>query len=479
VRASATRDVTRAAAPAGDARALALRVLERVAEAGAYADLALRAELSRSALAPRDRALVTELTYGTLRWRGRLDFLLAQALERPLAALEPRVRELLRLGAYQVVFCDRIPDAVAVSETVRLAHAAGIGRAAGLANAALRRLVREHARLAPPALADDPLGHLVHGLSVPAWAAERWLAAHGPAEAAALAAALAEPAPRTVRANRARIARDTLLAELRARFPDATACRFTPDGVRLGGPGDPVRDPAFVEGRMTVQDEASQLVVELLDPQPGECVLDACAAPGAKATAIAERVGPEGTVVAVDRHERRLALVARDAARLGLAHLRTLCADATQALPAAPRSDGYDRVLVDAPCSGIGAWRRNPDARWRLAPDAPARLAAVQQAILRQAALRLAPGGALVYSTCTLAPEENEAVIDALFTDTRLVERLALRRTPRAALPASLVEPGAPPLLDADGALRTLPHRHDADGFYAVRIERAGAERRP
>jgi 16S rRNA (cytosine967-C5)-methyltransferase len=443
-------------------------VLERVTEGGAYADLALRAELARSALAPRDRALATELTYGTLRWRGRLDFLLARVLARPLATLEPRVRELLRLGAYQIAFSDRIPAAVAVSESVRLAHAAGIGRAAGLANAALRRLARELPALAPPALADDPLGHLVHGLSLPPWVAERWLAEYGPAEAAALAAALDQPAPRTVRANRLRSDRTALLAELRERFPDAQPCRFAPDGVRLGGPGDPARDPAFTAGRMTVQDEASQLVVELLDPQPGEHVLDACAAPGAKATAIAERVGPGGHVLAVDRHERRLALVARDAERLGLPHLHTTCADASHALPEAPAGGGWARVLVDAPCSGLGAWRRNPDARWRVAPDTPARLAPVQLAILRQAAARLAGGGTLVYSTCTLAPEENEAVIDAL-----LAERPELRRTARASLPASLAaeRPGAAPLLDAQGALRTLPHRHDSDGFFAVRLE--------
>lgn len=458
-------------APEGDARALALGVLERVAEGGAYADLALRAALGRSALAPRDRALATELAYGTLRWRGRLDFALARVLARPLERLEPRVRELLRLGAYQILFCDRIPDAVAVSESVRLAHAVGVGRAAGLVNAALRRLARERDALAPPALAEDPLAHLVHGLSLPRWVAERWLAAHGPEEAAALAAALNRPAPRTVRANRLRVDREALLAELRARFPDAGPCRWAPDGVRLGGAGDPVRDPAFVEGRMTVQDEASQLVVELLDPQPGEQVLDACAAPGAKATAIAERVGPEGLVVATDRHERRLALVARDAERLGLPHLRTACADAERELPAAPSGAGFARVLVDAPCSGLGAWRRNPDARWRVGPDAPARLAERQRAILRRAADRLAPGGTLVYSTCTLAPEENEAVIDAL-----LAERPELRRTARASLPATLAVPGpdgAPPPLDAEGTLRTLPHRHDMDGFFAVRLERA------
>lgn len=462
-----TRREARAAQ--GDPRAIALRVLERVSEAGAYADLALRAELDRSGLEARDRALATELTYGVLRWRGRLDFLLGAVLRRPLAGLEPRVRELLRLGAYQIAFSDRIPDPVAVSESVRLAHAAGVGRAAGLVNAALRRLAGERLGLAPPGLAEDPLGHLVHGLSIPRWVAERWLAELGPEEAAALAAASNRPAPRTVRANRLRGDRDALLADLRTRFPGAEPCRFAPDGVRLGGPGDPVRDPAFVAGRMTVQDEASQLVVELLDPRPGECVLDACAAPGAKATAIAERVGPEGQVVAVDRHPRRLALVARDAARLGLDHVRVVHADATQELPAAPVAGGYARVLVDAPCSGLGAWRRNPDARWRIRPEAPGQLAAVQLAILRRAAACLAAGGVLVYSTCTLVREENDAVIDAL-----LAERPELRRTGGESLPASLREPEAL-LLDERGALRTLPHRHDTDGFFAVRLERGAS----
>ena len=448
--------------PPNEARALAFRVLQRVSEAGAYADLTLRAELGRCALPARDRALATELVYGTLRWRGRLDALLARVLDRRLDALEPRVLDVLRLGAYQLAFCDRVPDAAAVSESVRLAHAAGLGRASGLVNAALRRLAREHATIALPALVEDPLGHLVHALSVPPWVAARWLRAFGPDEAAALATALNQPAPRTLRAHRRRNSRDALLAELHDRQVGAVPCRFAPDGIRLVGPADPARDPAFVEGRMTMQDEASQLVVELLDPQPGERVLDTCAAPGGKATASAERVGAHGVVVALDRHERRLGLVARDAERLGLGNLRSLVADATRRLPDALEPGSFDRVLVDAPCSGLGAWRRNPDARWRATADAPARLAAVQLAILRNVVPLLARAGALVYSTCTLTPEENEAVVDALLT--RMPE---LRRTPLDALPPALA-----PVLDADGALRTLPHRHDADGFFAVRLER-------
>jgi 16S rRNA (cytosine967-C5)-methyltransferase len=444
---------------------VALRVLERVERASAYADLALHAELGRERLARADRALATELVYGTLRWRGRLDFLLAQVLDRDLAKLEPVVRCALRLGAYQLVFSDRVPASAAVDEAVRCVRAAGLERATGLVNAVLRRLAASlddpADAIALPSLESDPLGHLTHALSLPGWIAERWLERLGPAEAAALATACNQPPPITLRANRRRTTRDALLAELRARHPEAAACTHAPDGIRLGHRGDPSREPAFLEGRFTVQDEASQLVVELLDPQPGEKVLDACAAPGAKASAIAERVGDDGRVVALDRHARRLELVARDARRLGLAQLGTAVADTSRSL-GAQEGERFDRVLVDAPCSGLGTLRRNPDLRWRVQPGDPARLAETQLAILRTGATALGPGGTLVYSTCTSTPEENESVVKAF-----LDERSEFRRAPHDALPAAVQ-----PLLDDGGDLRTWPHRHDADGFFAARLER-------
>jgi 16S rRNA (cytosine967-C5)-methyltransferase len=441
---------------------LALRVLQRVEESGAYADLALHAALAKSRLEPRDRAFTTELVYGTLRFRGRLDFLLARVTGRPLARLEHGIVQVLRLGAYQLVFCDRVPDAAAVSESVRLAHAAGVGRAAGLVNASLRRLARERDAISLPTLASDAIAHFVDTLSFPRWLAERWIAAYGADAAAALANALNATPPRTLRVNRLRIERDALLAELQQRFPLATACRFAPDGVTLGRRGDPAGDPAFQDGQMTVQDEASQLVIELLDPQPGERVLDACAAPGAKATAIAERVGNAGQVIALDRNERRLGLAARDAARLGLGNLRVLLADAS-----ATEIDGlddapFDRILVDAPCSGLGALRRNPDARWRVQPEAIAQLAAVQRAILGAVSKRLRPGGTLVYSTCTLTPEENDDVVEWL-----LEQAPELWRNPASVLPTSLR-----PLVGSDAVLRCWPQHHDTDGFFAARLER-------
>ncbi|HKJ25980.1 MAG TPA: 16S rRNA (cytosine(967)-C(5))-methyltransferase RsmB [Myxococcota bacterium] len=441
------------------ARLLAVRVLERIERTRAYADLALHGALSRSDLPGPDRALATELVYGTLRWRGSLDYVLSQVLDRDLAKLEPVVLSILRTAAYQLVRTDRIPVSAAVDQAVRCTRAAGASRAAGLVNAVLRRLAEAREGLEWPDAASDPIGHLTHALSLPTWLAERWVEEFGIDEAVALAAASNAVPPRAVRANRRRTNADALLAALLPDHPGAHRARFAPDGVVLEQRGHPGSDPLFMSGQYTVQDEASQLVVELLDPQPGERVLDACAAPGAKTTAIAERVGDEGSVVALDRHPRRLGLVRRDARRLGVPCIETHERDASR-----PLGDLglFDRVLVDAPCSGLGTLRRNPDARWRIQPRDVGRLAELQRAILRQAATVLRPGGTLVYSTCTVLPEENQEVVEAF-----LEASPGFRRAARASLPARLEA-----LLDEQGSLRTLPHRHEMDGFFAARIER-------
>lgn len=435
-------------------------MLERVQRAGAYADLALHGALATSPLPAGDRAFAMDLVYGTLRWRNRIDFLLRHVLDRDLERLEPLVASALRLGAYQIACAERVPSRAAVDESVRCLRAAGLERATGLANAVLRRLAAEHADIALPALADDPVGHLTFTLSLPEWIAERWLAAFGPEEAAALARASNEAPPLTVRANPQRVRPAALLEELRARFPEAAPCRHARGGLRLGRRGNPALDPAFRAGRFTVQDEASQLVAALVGAAPGERVLDACAAPGGKASALAERVGERGRVVALDRHARRLDLLRRDARRLGLQNLDVHCRDAAQ-----PLLDlgVFDRALVDAPCSGLGTLRRNPDARWRVQPRDPERLARAQGALLRAAAAVVGPGGALVYSTCTLLPEENEEVVESFLADTP-----EFRLAPPEALPDDVRG-----VLGSDGTLRCLPHRHDTDGFFAARLERA------
>jgi len=453
---------------------LALRIIERVHRVHSFADLSLHHALSQSNLSGADRALTTELVYGTLRWQGRLDYLLCKVLERDIETLEALVASTLRLGAYQLLFTDRIPDSAAVDQAVRCARAVGAERATGLVNAALRRLAREHREIAFPSLEADPVGHLVHALSLPPWIAKRWLAQFGASEAAALAWASNWPPPLTVRANTTRTDVDTLLAEMRDRFPDAQRCRYAAQGIRLGRKGDPGHDPAFLDGRFTVQDEASQLVVTLLDPQPGETVLDTCAAPGTKTTAIAEQLGDSGSVLALDRNPRRLSLIARAARRLGLSNILVLERDATQLLDDLPyppeatagqgRKPQFDRILVDAPCSGLGALRRNPDARWRVQEEDPVQLASIQAALLERAAEVLRPGGVLVYSTCTILSEENEDILRG-FADKHDDFRIAG--------PAELPE-ALGPLVDSEGFMHCFPHTHDADGFFAARLERSG-----
>jgi 16S rRNA (cytosine967-C5)-methyltransferase len=443
---------------------MAWRVLERVERGGAYADLALHAALARSPLAGPDRALVTELVQGTLRWRGRLDFLLRHVLDRELERVEPPVRTLLRLGAYQLVFTDRIPEPAAVDQTVNAARAAGLERAVGLTNAVLRRLAREHAAIALPELVTDPVSHLVHALSLPSWLAERWLAVFGAEEAARLARASNQVPPLVVRVHARRIGPEALLAELRPRFPDARPCVFAPLGLVLGR-GRPELDPAFRAGLFTVQDEGAQIPVALLDPAPGERVLDVCAAPGGKTTAVAEAIGERGEVVAVDRHPGRLALVGRDARRLGLVNVTTRHLDAALPQSDLAASGPFDRVLVDAPCSGLGTLRRNPDLRWRVQPDDLGRLAGVQTAILRNARRALRPGGTLVYSTCTITHEENEAVVETLLSETP-AGTARLRLLGPNEIPAPLR-----PLADEAGLVRCLPHLQGTDGFFAARFE--------
>ncbi|MAI80859.1 MAG: 16S rRNA (cytosine(967)-C(5))-methyltransferase [Deltaproteobacteria bacterium] len=456
------------------ARLIAVRVLDRVERVRAFADLALHHTLAQTHLASVDRALATELVYGTLRWRGRLDYILQQCLDRELSDLEPVVRATLRIGAYQLHFSDRIPATAAVDEAVRCARAVGAERATGLVNAVLRRVSKEQAQVRFPTLEEDPLAHLEHALSLPGWIAERWLNDYGPEAAAALAEVSNAPPPLAVRVNPLLSSRETLIAEVAEAFPEATNAQWARQGVILGRSGNAGIDPLFMSGHYTVQDEASQLVVELLEVRPGQRVLDVCAAPGTKTTGIAEALAGQGSVLALDRHAGRLKLIARAARRLGLSGISTLVRDSSQSLLDLPLaagapapSDGvhFDRVLADVPCSGLGAMRRNADVRWRIRAQDPSELAQTQSEILAQAAQVVSPGGTLVYSTCTVMREENEEVIQPF-----LKAHPHFKLVPKADLPPHLHS-----LIDSDGFLRCFPHKHDTDGFFAARLEKVRA----
>jgi 16S rRNA (cytosine967-C5)-methyltransferase len=437
------------------ARALAFEVLMRVEEGGAFASRALDAALSQAgALDPRELGLATELTYGTLRRALSLDAALAPHSSRPLEKLDPATRVLLRLGAYQLLVLGTAPHA-AVGETVELAKQRNHGRAAGYVNAVLRALLRAGPAEPPPELADDPVSHVAAAEALPRWLAAEWVDWLGPGEALALARAMNEAAPLTVRSPR----RDELLAAARQAGLDASPCRRSPDGLTLRGASVAALIRAAAGLPFQVQDEGAQLTTLMaaghLRGRTAR-VLDACAAPGGKAFHLAELLGPGSEVVAVEIHPRKAEALRQEARKRGLA-VTVVCADASRPVPGLAEGS-FDAVLVDAPCAGLGTLRRHPELKLRReAPDL-ARLAALQRDILWASARYAKPGAPVTYAVCSLSRAEGPAVVAAFLAEGWR------REAPPADIPADA--------LTAEGDLLTLPHRHGADGFFAARLVR-------
>ncbi len=449
----------------GGAREVALRVLRRVEE-GAYVNLALDGESVRARLSPLDRRLLSALVYGVLKGRARLDYALAAHAPRGIAKLDETTLDVLRLGALQLLEL-RTPAHAAVDETVDALRRLRGPKLAGFANALLRKLASAGAPAAP---SGPPARRLSVMTGAPEWVVEAAIARLGEAEAEALLFAEGKAAPLWLRINRKRIApnRDVelgarLLAELaRGSGTEATVTpsELVPGALALRSADGIFDTPSYVEGLVTAQDLGAQLVGALLDPQPGENVLDACAGLGGKSTHLAERMDDRGRVDAADSSARKLELGADHARRLGLGIIRSIEADLLD--PNAPLLPHYDRVLLDAPCSGLGVARRHPEVRLRKGEKEIASLAALQAKLLDRVADRVRPGGVLVYAVCTYTDEEGPAQVNSF-----LARRREFTRDDEAPMPGPLRGRGAA------GELRTWPHRDDADAFFAVRLRRA------
>lgn len=447
----------RPTAPPGiAARRVALDILCRVEERGAFADLLLGSRLP--ALAPRDRALVTRLVLGTLAWRGALDHELERLCARPLATLAPPLLAILRMGLFQLRHLSRVPVHAAVDTAVALARTSpDTAAGAGMVNAVLRRAARE--AILPPAREPDEAGYLAVTLSHPRWIVEKFIGWFGPDGARTVMEADNEAAPNAVRLNLARAGRDEIIQRMRAEhFDFAPGGRLPETAILRGAP--PQDSAAFRAGLFTFQSEASQLVAHILAPAPGAAVLDCCAAPGGKTAHLAELVGPRGAVVALDRNRTGLLRARALAERLGHRNVALMRADLLAAPPLRPKS--FDFILLDAPCTGLGTLREHPEIRWRLRQGDLARSAAAQARMLENTAALLRPGGALVYSVCSFAPEEGRQVVRAF-----------LPRHPdfvlESADEACAAVRGS---VDEDGAMLTRPDRGSLDGFYAARLRR-------
>ena len=435
-------------------RKAALRVLVNCRTNGAWADAALNVQIRRDGLSGADAALCSRIVYGVLQNQLLLDHYISAYCSQKPDHLQPPLLDILRIGAYQILFLDKIPDSAAVNESVELAKMFKRGQAAGLVNAVLRKISKNKENL-PEIPGQNPERTLSIRYSHPRWLVKRLLSVLGVEETEKFLAANNEVAPMTVQVNPLKTSVEKLTAELTEAGVVVKPHAWVPDCLELSGTGDLTALRAFREGDFMVQDPAARLVSLIADVKPGQRVLDVCAAPGGKSFSAAFAMGNQGSIQSCDLHENKLKRVRESAERLGITCIEAAPADGR--VFKLEWENAFDVVLVDAPCSGLGIIRKKPDTRYKKADELFA-LPVIQTAILENAARYVAPGGTLVYSTCTILPEENEQVSDAFLAEHPEFSRESF----------TLPEPVG----KTDGRLTLWPQRHDTDGFYICRMTR-------
>lgn len=443
------------------ARRLAFDALKEIYRGG-YADVVLHRLLAKGRLSAVDRAFATELVYGTVRRQRTLDTLIDQLGKKPAQQQPAELRIILHLGFYQLRFLTQVPESAAVNTSVELTKAMSRGKLSGVVNGILRQYIRRRQQGQDPLqLPSDRVSALAIQHSFPDWMVALWLEQLGEAETTALCEWFNRPPAIDLRVNVLKVSRD----ELQQRLTDAGIAvkplPQLPQALRLTqSVGALPALPGYAEGWWTVQDASAQLVSSLVDPQPGQVVVDACAAPGGKATHLAELMGDRGLIWACDRTPSRLRKVSQNIQRLQLHCIQTCTGDSTEIT----KFEGEgDRVIVDAPCSGLGTLHRHADARWRQTPESVQGLTELQSRLLNRTATWVKPGGTLVYATCTLHPAENEAVVEQ-FLATHPDWQILPPRSDEAAAAFATTQ----------GWVRVWPHRHDMDGFFMVRLGRGG-----
>ena len=443
-------------------RRIALRILVRVEKEGLFAAPLLDRYLERSDLSPLDKGLATELVYGVLRWQGRLDGILSPYLRYPLQKMDPTLRYILRVGAYQLLFLDRIPAFAAVDEAVKMA-ASHIGpRQGDFVNAVLRQIARVPPRMAAP---DSSLGPPEWALyfSHPEDLIRTWIRHWGAEEAAAFLEANNQIPYLGVQVNTLKGDGPGLKRALMEETGSITAeeGKLVPHFFRAHGLGEIRHTRVHREGRFQVMDEASALIPYLLDPRPGDEILDACAGKGGKAAVLAQLMEDQGRITALDSNHRVLEALKENSLRLGIHIIEPLWGDARDSQLMGKRR--FDKILLDAPCSGLGTLRRHPEIKWRKPLSSVPALQALQLSLLEGVAAYLQPGGVLLYSTCSPQPEEDEEVVGSF---------LRSHSSFRAEDVSPYLPKPAAGAITSQGYLRTFPHRHGVDAFFGARLRR-------
>ncbi|AHF07641.1 16S rRNA (cytosine(967)-C(5))-methyltransferase RsmB [Desulfitobacterium metallireducens] len=444
-------------------RERAVRILRRVDEEEAYANLLLQREL-REVEDGRDRQLITQLVNGTLKNRLTLDYALRRHLRTPLSGLPHEVRWILRISAFQLLYLSKIPASAAVNEGVEMTKRRQV-KYAGLVNSVLHKVLDQGWNIRWPNPQREAVRYLSARYSHPEWMVKRWLKRYGFEETEALCQTNNEIAPLWIRTNILRITREELVDRLQKENVEVSLGERVPESLVLENSGALDKLASFQEGLFAVQDESSQLVAHILNPQPGDIVLDACAAPGGKTTHLAQKMKNQGKILAFDIHPHKVELIAQLAERLGITNIQAQAGDARE-LPGIENGT-CQKVLVDAPCSGLGVIRRRADLRWNKEEEEIGKLPSLQLEILERAAQCVALGGELVYSTCTVEPEENFEVVKAFRKVHPEFKPVNLLDT----LPFSLDE--EKDIRQAEkGMLQILPHRHGMDGFFLAKFQR-------
>lgn len=447
---------------AASAREVALDILVRVEQEGAYSNLLLNSSLQKSALSREDTGLATELVYGTISRMITLDYVLGDFVSKGIAKLQPWVRNLLRLSLYQIMYLDRVPSHAAVNEAVNIAKKRGHQGISGMVNGVLRSVLRAgDLPVLKKNISTAERISILH--SHPLWMVERWIAEYGMETAEAMCAANNEPPAVSVRVNTTMISRDSLLAQMQESGLNAAASKVSPYGIVVKGGGNLALSSWYKDGYLSVQDESSMLVAEAVAPDPGMRVLDCCAAPGGKSAHMGELMKDEGDIYANDLHAHKAKLISDQAARLGLDCITTGSGDALE-LAAALQPESFDRILLDAPCSGLGVIRRKPDLKWRKQPEDVASVAGLQGELLQSVSGLLKPGGVLVYSTCTTEQAENSHIVAGF-----------LERNPNFAsvsFDSPVWERLGDTALAAGEGIQLLPQHFGSDGFYIARLRR-------
>jgi 16S rRNA (cytosine967-C5)-methyltransferase len=447
-----------------NARAIAMHVLMQVARRGSFPDVLLDIYFKEHPkLDSRDRALVTELVYGVLRWQGRLDWIINQQIKIRPDKVDLTVRLILRLAVYQLLFLDRIPAAAAVHEAVELAKTSQPKHVVRFVNGVLRTISRKSVALKEV----EPEGSAEHRLAVlysyPLWLVERWLTHLGNEETESFCQAGNQIPPTTVRVNTLK----TTVATMATSFKDlgffVESGKFVPEALHLRSIRTDLSSlKQYERGEFQVQDEASQVIAHLLQPQPGERILDACAGLGAKSTHLGQLMENRGEIIALDNQGWKLTRLLENAQRLGVSCVEAMEINLLELVPSGEEFS-FDRILLDAPCTGLGVIRRNPDIKWKVKPKDFRRLHLLQRQMLEKLAPLLKSGGVLLYATCTVSKEENEETVQGFLAEHPDYQ-------PESARP--YLPLGNADLVNRSGAMQTWPHRHGTDGFFAARLRR-------